>query len=312
VIMPSSAPYLILLQVIFVLSWSSGFIGARLGTEEAGAINLLFWRFLLVSICLLPFVVHRLRTLSWAQVRYNTVIGFLAQFAYLVSVYIAIRSGLPAGIAAIICALQPLITASMSNRGQHERSGRQEWVGLGVGFAGVSVVIFGEYNLSTTRLDLWLYALPLIAAITLSIATLYQRRQSVMATEHSKDGLLMPLFLQSTATLVLLTATGLPLGLIEVPASTQVWAAVAWLTLFSTFIAYLSLWILLTKLSATRVSALVYLEPPVTLLWAALMFGDAIHWTTYVGIAVVATGLAITRNPRRSGQEAGVEHGGTP
>ena len=55
--MPSSAPYLILLQVIFVLSWSSGFIGARLGTEEAGAINLLFWRFLLVSICLLPFVV---------------------------------------------------------------------------------------------------------------------------------------------------------------------------------------------------------------------------------------------------------------
>lgn len=310
--MPSSAPYLILLQVIFVLSWSSGFIGARLGTEEAGAINLLFWRFLLVSICLLPFVVHRLRALSWAQVRYNTVIGFLAQFAYLVSVYIAIRSGLPAGIAAIICALQPLITASMSNRGQQERSGRQEWVGLGVGFAGVSVVIFGEYNLSTTRLDLWLYALPLIAAITLSIATLYQRRQSVMATEHSKDGLLMPLFLQSTATLVLLTATGLPLGLIEVPASTQVWAAVAWLTLFSTFIAYLSLWILLTKLSATRVSALVYLEPPVTLLWAALMFGDAIHWTTYVGIAVVATGLAITRNPRRSGQEAGVEHGGTP
>ncbi|MFK3770757.1 DMT family transporter [Pseudomonas putida] len=310
--MPSGVPYLILLQAIFVLSWSSGFIGARLGTEEAGAINLLFWRFLLVSICLLPFVVHRLHTLSWAQVRYNTVIGFLAQFAYLVSVYIAIRGGLPAGIAAIICALQPLITASMSNRDQHERSGRQEWVGLGVGFAGVSVVIFGEYSLSTTRLELWLYALPLIAAITLSIATLYQRRQSVMATDHSKDGLLMPLFLQSTATLVLLTATGLPLGLIEMPASTQVWASVAWLTLFSTFIAYLSLWILLTKLSATRVSALVYLEPPVTLLWAALMFGDAIHWTTYVGIAVVAAGLAITRNPRRSGRAAGIEHGSAP
>lgn len=302
--MPSSAPYLILLQVIFVLSWSSGFIGARLGTEDAGAINLLFWRFLLVSICLLPFVVHRLRALTWAQIRYNAVIGFLAQFAYLVSVYIAIRGGLPAGIAAIICALQPLITASMSNNNQHERSGRQEWLGLGVGFAGVSMIIFAEYSLSASQLSLWLYALPLIAAITLSIATLYQRRQSIMATDHSKDGLLMPLFLQSTATLLLLTATGLPLGLIEVPASTQVWAAVAWLTLFSTFIAYLSLWILLTKLSATRVSALVYLEPPVTLLWAALMFGDVIHWTTYVGIAVVAAGIAITRQPRRSATPA--------
>ncbi|QHG67345.1 DMT family transporter [Pseudomonas putida] len=310
--MPSSALYLILLQAIFVLSWSSGFIGARMGTEDAGAINLLFWRFLLVCACLLPFVWHRLRALTWAQIRYNAVIGFLAQFAYLVSVYIAIRGGLPAGIAAIICALQPLITASMSNKDQQERSGLQEWLGLGIGFAGVSMVILGEYNLSTTRLDLWLYALPLIAAITLSIATLYQRRQSVMATGHSKDGLLMPLFLQSTATLLLLTATGLPFGLIEVPASTQVWTAVAWLTLFSTFIAYLSLWILLTRLSATRVSALVYLEPPVTLLWAALMFGDAIHWTTYVGIAVVAAGIAITRNPRRSGRAASVEHGSAP
>lgn len=302
--MPSSTPYLILLQVIFVLSWSSGFIGARLGTEDAGAINLLFWRFLLVCICLLPFVLHRLRVLSWAQIRYNAVIGFLAQFAYLVSVYIAIRGGLPAGIAAIICALQPLITASMSNRDHGERSGRQEWLGLVLGFAGVSVVILGEYRLSTARLELWLYALPLIAAVTLSIATLYQRRQSVMETNHSKDGLLTPLFLQSTATLVLLTATGLPMGLIEIPASPQAWVAVAWLTLFSTFIAYLSLWMLLTKLTATRVSALVYLEPPVTLLWAALMFGDAIHWTTYLGIAVVAAGIAIARNPRSSASPA--------
>lgn len=61
---------------------------------------------------------------------------------------------------------------------------------------------------------------------------------------------------------------------------------------------------MLTKLSATRVSALVYLEPPVTLLWAAMMFGDVIHWTTYVGIAVVAAGIAITRQPRRSATPA--------
>jgi len=66
----------------------------------------------------------------------------------------------------------------------------------------------------------------------------------------------------------------------------------------------LSLWMLLTKLTATRVSALVYLEPPVTLLWAALMFGDAIHWTTYLGIAVVAAGIAIARNPRSSASPA--------
>ncbi|NMZ97644.1 DMT family transporter [Pseudomonas lundensis] len=293
--------YLLLLQVVFVLSWSSGFIGARLGTEDAGAINLLFWRFLLVSLCLLPLVWHRLRALSWAQVRYNAMIGFLAQFAYLVSVYIAIRGGLPAGIAAIICALQPLITATMNSRGRHERSSVQEWLGLAVGFAGVSVVILGEYRFSAQRLNLGLYALPLIAAFTLSIATLYQRRQSLLATDHSKEGLLMPLFLQSAATLILLAATGLPLGLIEVPRSSQVWVSVAWLTMFSTFIAYLSLWILLKWISATRVSALVYLEPPVTLIWATMMFGDVIQWTTYLGIGVIAAGTLFTRRRAKPG-----------
>ena len=297
--MPESALYLILLQVIFVMSWSSGFIGARLGTEDAGAINLLFWRFALVTTCLLPMVCRRLGALSWSQLRYNGIIGILSQFAYLVSVYIAIRGGLPAGIAAIICALQPLITAAMSVRGNHERSGLKEWIGLILGFAGVGIVISGEYALSDKQISPGLYALPLIAAITLSIATLYQRRQSVLASDHSKDGLLMPLFLQSATTLVLLAAAGLSLGSIDVPATPQIWIAVAWLTLFSTFIAYLSLWSLLKWMSATRVSALVYLEPPVTLFWAASMFGDVIHWTTYLGIAAVAVGIAITRHQRR-------------
>ncbi|MCL2894519.1 DMT family transporter [Brenneria tiliae] len=287
--------YLILLQIIFIISWSSGFIGARLGTENAGAVNLLFWRFLLVAACLLPFVWRRLRSLSWEQLRYNGVIGFLAQFAYLVSVYIAIRGGMPAGTAAIICALQPLITAALSVRDKHERSGVWEWVGLGIGFAGVSVVISGEYTLSDSRIGLEIYALPLIAAIALSIATLYQRRQSVLATDRSKDGLLMPLFLQSAATLALLAAAGLSLDSLDVPSDPQVWVSVAWLTFFSTFIAYLSLWSLLKRMSATRVAALVYLEPPVTLIWAAFMFADVIHWSTYFGLVVIALGIIISR-----------------
>lgn len=297
--MPRHALYLLLLQAVFVLSWSSGFIGARLGTQDAGAITLLFWRFLLVTACLLPFVWRRLRALTGAQLRYNAIIGFLSQFAYLVSVYIAIRGGLPAGIAAIICALQPLITAALAARGNQERSGLREWVGLAIGFAGVGIVIAGEYVLTDNRIHPGLYALPLISATTLSIATLYQRRQSVLATDHSRDGQLMPLFLQSATTLGLLAVVGLSMNAIAIPAGAQVWIAVVWLTLFSTFIAYLSLWGLLKRMSAPRVSALVYLEPPVTLFWAALMFGDALRWTTYVSILVVASGVLITRRHAR-------------
>lgn len=288
---------LIALQAVFVISWSSGFIGARMGTADAGPINLLFWRFFLVTVCLLPLVWHRLFSLSWERIRYNAIIGFLAQFCYLVSVYIAIRNGLPAGIAAIICALQPLIAAALTARSHLERSGRKEVVGLVIGFVGVGIVISGEYRLSSMGLSPVLFALPLISAFTLSVATLYQRRQALQSSIHARDGMILPLFLQSATTLFLLAAVALPLGELKPSTESSVWIAVGWLTLFSTLIAYLSLWHLLKGMSATRVSALVYLEPPVTLLWAAWWFGDVIHWTTYLGIIVIATAVLMTRWP---------------
>ena len=71
--------------------------------------------------------------------------------------------------------------------------------------------------------------------------------------------------------------------------------SILWLTVFSTFLAYLSLWMLLRVMTATHVAALVYLEPPVTLVWAALMFGDVIYASTYAGIAVVVAGLILVR-----------------
>lgn len=295
---------LFLIQIIFVVSWSSGFIGARIGTQDADAINLLFWRFLLVVIFLLPFLWGRTGSFTWEKLRYNGIIGLLSQFVYLVSIYIAISNGLPAGIAAVIAAMQPLITAALSVGGHFEKSTMQEWLGLTMGFIGVAIVIAGEYAWSGSTIGLGYYMLPLAAALSLTIATLYQRRQSLFSTDHSKDGLLLPLFLQSCASLMMLGLSGQGFGTLAVPSQTSVWIAVIWLTLFSTFVAYLGLWYLLTKMSATRVAALVYLEPPVTLMWAAWMFGDVIHWTSYIGMSVIAAGILIERRQRQA-QTAG-------
>ena len=46
----------LLLQAVFVLSWRSGFIGAKLATRSDGVFNVLFWRFLLVSWCVALFL----------------------------------------------------------------------------------------------------------------------------------------------------------------------------------------------------------------------------------------------------------------
>src|SRR5471032_1975178 len=262
----------LLLQVAFVLSWSSGYIGAKLGTQGSGAFNLLFWRFLLVSVCLGLFLNVKLLKVTWAQIRHYAVIGFLSQFLYLSCLYVAIQNGLPTGSAA-------------------ERSGGWQWVGLMISFAGVSIVIAGQYSSGGQSVGFVMYLLPLAAALGLTLATLYERR----AAQRQDAGLVLPLFIQSLLTLIGFSSAVLYTGTFSVPHDSDVLISIAWLTVFSTFVAYLSLWMLLRVMTATHVAALVYLEPPVTLVWAALMFGDAIQGSTYAGIAVVVAGLVLVR-----------------
>ncbi|PFH29016.1 DMT family transporter [Burkholderia sp. JKS000303] len=280
-----------LIQLAFVLSWSSGFIGAKIGAPTAGAFNLLFWRFLLVTLCLAIVLNRRLGRLTLEKLRYHAAIGFLSQFLYLSCLYVAIQHGLPPGVAAIIAALQPLITAAMTTFDGSERSGVRQWVGLVAGFIGVGIVIGGQYALQTESVGIVMYLLPLASALVLSIATIYQRRRALTTARGDEDGLCLPLFVQASVSLVLFAACGLVTGDLHVPTQPNVWLSVVWLTVFSTFVAYLTLWALLKRLSATRVATLVYLEPPVTLTWAAWMFGDRIPVTTYLGIVVVAIGV---------------------
>ncbi|WP_106804801.1 DMT family transporter [Pseudomonas sp. S5D5] len=284
----------LLLQVAFVLSWSSGYIGAKLGTQGSGAFNLLFWRFLLVSVCLGLFLNVRLLRVAWAQVRHYAVIGFLSQFLYLSCLYVAIQNGLPPGIAAIIAALQPLMTAALSTGSATERSGGWQWIGLMISFAGVSIVIAGQHGSDAGSVGWVMYVLPLAAALGLTLATLYERR----TVQKTDAGLVLPLFIQSLLTLIGFTGAVLYTDTLSIPHDPDVLISIVWLTVFSTFVAYLSLWMLLRVMTATHVAALVYLEPPVTLVWAALMFGDVIHAPTYAGIAVVAAGLLLVRLKR--------------
>jgi drug/metabolite transporter (DMT)-like permease len=277
----------LLLQVAFVLSWSSGYIGAKLGTQGGGAFNLLFWRFLLVSLCLGLLLNVRILKVSWVQVRHYAVIGFLSQ-----CLYVAIQNGLSPGIAAIIAATQPLMTAALSSGSAAERSGGWQWTGLMISFVGVSIVIAGQYGGGGEGLVM--YLLPLAAALGLTLATLYERR----TVQRQDAGLVLPLFIQSLLTLIGFTGAVLYTDTLSIPHDPDVLISIVWLTLFSTFVAYLSLWMLLRVMTATQVAALVYLEPPVTLVWAALMFGDVIQVSTYAGIAVVVGGLLLIRRKR--------------
>ena len=100
---------------LFVLLWSTGFIGAKYGLPYAEPFSFLALR-LLIACTLLAGAVILLKK-PWPtrpQVRHAAVAGVLLHAAYLGGVFWAIKAGMPAAVAALIVGLQPICTAVLA------------------------------------------------------------------------------------------------------------------------------------------------------------------------------------------------------
>jgi len=93
---------------------------------------------------------------------------------YLGGVFTAISQGVPAGIAALIPGLQPIMTSTIANRFMGEKVTRVQWVGLALGLVGVLLVLHDRsITLAGSALG-WVASSLSLIGITLS--TLYRKR----------------------------------------------------------------------------------------------------------------------------------------
>lgn len=285
----------ILLIVGFVLLWNSGFIGAEYGLPYTGPFTLIFWRYLGVTALLALYLIARKR-FKWfglKVVSLNMLIGFLAHGVWLTCVLLALDKEVPAGIVALVVALQPMATGALSGYVTREETHKYQWYGLILGFIGVVITVAFRIDFSSSN-SIFGYLIPLGSVIGISIATLIQRRMDIN-NEKGKLPLDQSLFYQSLATMM---ALALPAIFVEnlatdwVPEFTY---AMIWLVLAVSLGAYILMWRLIERLDATRVASLFYLGPPVTMLMAWLAFGDKINITDVVGIAVVFFGILLTQ-----------------
>src|SRR5690606_7555772 len=108
---------------LFVLLWSTGFIGAKLGLPYAEPATFLVLRFVLVLALLLP--ICWLWRAPWPSPREGAqmaVAGLLLQAGYLGGVFGSLHLGMPAGVSALITGLQPVLTAVLGAALLGERS----------------------------------------------------------------------------------------------------------------------------------------------------------------------------------------------
>lgn len=287
---------LILSEVGFVVMWSSGFIGARLGTQEAATPTLMAWRFFIAAGVLVGISLLLRRGMpSRREVVVQGAVGLLAQGVYLAGTVGAVEFGVTAGTSAVVAALQPLLAAALAGPVLGERVSGRQWVGLVVGLAGVVLVVGGD-ALVGGEAPLWAYAMPFLGMVGLVVATLVERWNTLGEDSgESGAGMTMDvaLAIQCSVSALLFGALAMFWGGLEPVGGIGFWAAVAWFIVFSTFGGYGFYWLTLRRSGVTRVSSLIYLTPPTTMIWAYLMFGESISFLAIAGLVICFGGVIL-------------------
>lgn len=276
---------------LFVLLWSTGFIGARFGLPFIEPFTFLCIRFA-IAATLLALIALALRS-PWprrpAQFGHIAVAGLLLHAGYLGGVFFAVDRGMTAGLSALIVSLQPVLTAVIAQRALGERVVGRQWAGLALGLVGVALVV-GEKLVAPG-------AAPVVTAATLS-ACLVALVSTTLGTLYQKRfGGDMPLLSGTALQYVAAGAALLPLALLfetgEIVWAPQLAFALAWLVLALSLGAILLLMLLLRLNSTARVASLFYLVPPATAVEAYLFFGERLGALAILGLVVASAGVAL-------------------
>ncbi|TFC04079.1 DMT family transporter [Cryobacterium adonitolivorans] len=286
----------------FVLTWSSGFIIAKIGTDAAPALTVLVWRYLVVAALLLLGMValgfrgRRLRTRrfafpAWRDIRPHLTIGLFAQFGYILPIYLAVGAGVSAGTTALIDAIQPLVVATLVGPLLGLRVRAVQWLGLTLGAIGVVLIVAADASASMSPTPA--YVLPLVALASLVTATFLERRTS------ARLGVFATLATHAAITLVAVTLLAAFTGALAPPATLSFWLSTALIAVFPTLIAYALYWFLLRRLGITALNALLYLVAPTTAVAGSILFADPFTLATLAGLVLGAGAIALVIAPGR-------------
>jgi drug/metabolite transporter (DMT)-like permease len=274
--------------LLFVILWSTGFIGAKYGLPHAEPLSFLLVRYLFV-VSLMTLLALAMRA-PWPrdarQWFHIGVAGLLVHAVYLGGVFVSISKGLPAGVASLVVGIQPLLTAVGAGWLLNEAVLARQWLGLVLGFVGVAMVVSGKIG-SGFGLDARWPALAALAGIT--AGTLYQKR-------------FCPSFDWRTGAIAQFLPTAVATGIVVgVSDNYRVeWApdfifALAWLVLVLSLGAISLLNMLIRRGTAVNLASLFYLVPPCTALIAWLLFDERLAGMALVGMALAVWGVYLAR-----------------
>ncbi|TGD96569.1 DMT family transporter [Methylobacterium nonmethylotrophicum] len=273
---------------LFVLIWATGFIVARLIAPHAEPLTFLSVRFGLTALVLtgIALAAGAPWPKGWRGWRDAMVAGVLIHGVYLDAVFFAVNRGLPAGIAALVASLQPLLTAAVAGPLLGERVSGLRWLGIAVGLVGAGLVLAPRIGASGGIPPAAL-AVCFCGTVGITLGTLWQKRTAAAVDLRTNAAAQFVGALLLTLPLALLSERG------AFDLSGPLLLGLAWAVLGLSVGGILILLGLIRRGAVAGVAALFYLVPPVSAAMAFGLFGETLAPVQLVGMAVAVLGVAI-------------------
>ena len=270
---------------IFVVLWSTGFIVARYGSEDAGPLAFLTVRTAISAVIL--WVVARMvkePRLMRPQVSIQVVTGLGIHAMYLGGVWVAIDHGLPSGISALIAALHPVVTTVLSRVLLGEELHPRRALGVALGFVGVIAVVIEHGGAGDGVTGFAIIAMA-IAVIGMAGGTLVQRKYA------TGTPLLGGTALQYLATTVALGALALAWEGWHFEITVRSIFSLVWSVVILSVAAILIMLWLLHRQAAAQVSSLFFLTPALSTIEGAFLFQERLHPLAVIGLVIAVAGV---------------------
>lgn len=280
--------------VLFVLLWSTGFIGARYGLPYIEPLTFLAVRmFFVVLIMAAIAIIGGAKRPDTSEIGHSLVAGSLVHGLYLGGVFTAISQGVPSGISALIPGLQPILTSTIANRFMGETVTRVQWVGLALGLLGVLLVLHDRSIVLAGSTLGWIASF--LSLIGITLGTLYQKQYCGAIDWRSGN------LVQYIGAGVLFALGAFAFETREIHWSGELIFALAWLVLVLSIAAVGLMYWLIRRSAATGFASLFYLVPVVTALFAYILFGERLDAISILGMLICAGGVVLAnRGARKS------------
>jgi drug/metabolite transporter (DMT)-like permease len=251
---------------------------------------LLTWRFLIVSVLMASYVALTAPSalkVRLADMRRFAVLALLGYGAASVCFFFALASGTSASVVAMLLYTYPAMVVLASAVFQGERMDPRRIGAVVLTFAGCALVVgvfAGGVQVSWLGVLLGLGAAAGYTVFTmLSYTWITEKPRSVLMTYT------FGLAALGTGVLTLITGGSLsPVGWVW-----QVWLLLGLIVLVPTFVAVILLFRGMKRLGTTRTAIVSTLEPLFTIALAALLLGDRLTLTQWLGAALVLTGVLL-------------------